>query len=351
MIQSLTVDPTFYHYLELRNISQEARATCKTRNMSQFFSTTLDAAWLSDKLNCAVTRVSFDESDLVKLNTTSGIRFASAETADGATVKLVIKVSVEGQPMSIMMGLAREAYFYKSWSELKTIDGAACELGSVLPIVYHAEGSMATGAKIIVMQDLSSSCVQLGHLFGGGNPNNWGKDLDALALSRLERQVGIEEATRLAFSAAAKLHAPYWRSESLLLRDVSWLRGAAWLRGEGEESWVDSQANLASLWAKVKAKIESGRIGGTVGEGEEYKVAWDPLLVQCVDAAIAKAATGGFKSFQAELKARPFTLTHGDFHPANMLLKTKPSDPERQEVLLMDWEAVGVGMLYVLVMP
>ena len=77
--------------------------------MAQRFST-FGAAWLSDKLHCAVTRVTIVESE--KPNDSSDLCFASAETADGAIIKLVMKVGVQDHPATKLFGLPREAYFY-----------------------------------------------------------------------------------------------------------------------------------------------------------------------------------------------------------------------------------------------
>lgn len=295
--------------------------------MAQFFSQ-LDASWLSERLKQSVVSFTLDEVDQAKLNYTSCLRFATVELADGSVLALVIKMAAAAQ-MSQTLGLAREAYFYSHWRELETVDGASCELDLVLPRVFHAEGMMETGSKIIVMEDLSATSVQLGYLFGSGNPNNWDKDLAALSAGK----ANVSEATRLAFSAAAKLHAPYW-CQSLLVGNasLSWLRGTQWLAGQDASGWKAAQANVARLWDEVKAKIADGA-------AIDYKVQWDPLLVACLDAAISKAAgDGGWERYQAELQARPFTLVHGDFHPANLLYKEDDG-----QVLLVDWEAVGLG--------
>eukprot|EP00959_Pyramimonas_sp_CCMP1952_P158215 3308855-Pyramimonas_sp.AAC.1 len=57
-----------------------------------------------------------------------------------------------------------------------------------MPRVYHATGDMATGRKMVLMEDLAS-CAQAGHFFGAGNPNNWGRDLDALQKGFLRQQI------------------------------------------------------------------------------------------------------------------------------------------------------------------
>lgn len=290
--------------------------------MSSFSS--VNAEWLTLKMGARVKGFSLDNSDLAKLNNTSSLRFATVEFADDSpSMCIVIKMAAPSE-QSQMHGLAREGYFYRDWRKLETTDGSRCELESILPMIFHSEGKMATGEKLILMQDLSASCIQLGLLFGNGNPNNWGKALPSEGL------LGVQKATSLAFSAAAKLHAPYWGSRRLVdSEELDWLRGAAWLRGQDKAAWTSAQANLASLWAQVKAKI------GTPG----YLVVWDPLLVAVVDSSISKAAgKAGWELFQSELRSRPITLVHGDFHPANLLLVEK-----EERVLLVDWEAVGVG--------
>jgi hypothetical protein len=170
-----------------------------------------------------VTGFSLDETDMAKLNTSSGLRFAKVQIADGATVGLVCKVTV-GSAMSQQMGLAREAHFYRQWSSLQTADGSTCELNMVLPRVFHAEGDMTTGDKVVVMHDMSSTHVQLGYFYGPGNPNNWGKDLETLT-SKLPRRLDVADATRMAFQCAAKLHAPFWGCRALT--ELSWY--ARWI--------------------------------------------------------------------------------------------------------------------------
>ena len=309
--------------------------------MTSAFFSQLDAAWISERLldGRAVAGFTFDDADLEKLNKTSGLRFAQIAFVDGGCASLVFKVAATNS-LSIIMGLAREAFFYQHWARLPTADGARCELASVLPHVYHAEGCMETGEKVVVMEDLSAAgAVQLGFVFGAagawpGNPNNWGRDT-LKALTTLPHRMDAAEATRLAFAAAAKLHAPFWGCAALA--EQSWLRASGWIKGEARDAWEQAQSHTAAQWAQVKAKIAAAAAGGGGGGGssDTYMVKWDPHLVACMDAAIAKVSWDGF---QAELHARPFTLVHGDFHPANFLLVDGG-----QRVKLVDWEAVGIG--------
>jgi aminoglycoside phosphotransferase (APT) family kinase protein len=123
------------------------------------------------------------------------------------------------------------------------------------------------------------------------------------------------------------MHAPYWNDNEKLVH-LSWLRGVGWLNGEDEESWVAYQKRGADCWETAKSKnlAESG-------------VNWDPNVIACLDASIAKATpeAGGWATYQAEIKTRPQTLSHGDFHPANMMI----ANGER--LIMLDFEQVGVG--------
>lgn len=180
--------------------------------------------------------------------------------------------------------------------------------------MFYAEGDMETGSKVVLMEDLSL-CVQSGFFFGAGNPNNWGKDLEKEVRSL---SLAATEVTTLAFSAAAKLHARYWNCNA----GLEWLRGAQWLRGKDVASWQASQTRIVTAWTTVKAGMMA------------TEVQWDPFLVDCVDASLGRI---DWDTFQAELHARPFTLVHGDFHPANFMVRPDHS------LVLVDWEVVGIG--------
>jgi hypothetical protein len=272
-----------------------------------------DPVWLSECLGQRVARCTLD-TGVDKLNKTSALRFASVEFEDGSSTTLVLKASEGVQNLSL--GLAREALFYQ-WAKLQD-DGAMPEL----PLSFFAEGSMETGAKVIIMQDLSS-LVQCGFYFGNGNPNNWNKDLDICN----KCPFSVPQLCRAAFSSAAKLHANYWGCKMR----TSWLRGSGWLDGCNRSVWSANIDMAAQSWAKIKSAM---------GQSE---VCWDPRLVAILDASLRKASpeSGGWEAFQSELKARPYTLVHGDFHPANFMVRR--GDDGQPSVVLMDWEMTGLG--------
>ena len=251
--------------------------------------------------------------------------------------RLVLKVS---NGSGAMHGLAREGVFYAfvAAQDLGGLakDGSAAagaSLATVLPRVVCAAGDMTLSTKTILMEDLSTDagCVQAGYFFGAGNPNNWGKDL---AAERRGFALTADEVTALSFSAAAKLHAPTWNNVNTGLH---WLRGAAWREGGARASWQASQDSVRKMWAGLRENIAAGTC----------KVNMSAALIQCMEASVAKA---NWDTFQAEVAARPHCLTHGDFHPANFMVRPKAGGVSGGDdataahaIVLIDWECVGIG--------
>lgn len=288
---------------------------------------------LSELLQRDVVSCELDATDLGKLNTTSYMRWATVKLGHGADLRVVLKVST-GNDQARRYGLAREGLFFKEWRQLAQVSktpAKTCDLlDGFVPRIYFSEGDMAAGSKRILMEDLSQ-CVQAGYFFGPGNPNNWDKDLAketaGEAFSGGSGTLSAEEVTRLCFSAAAKLHAGFWGCD--IGAQFGWLRGASWLRGEDRESWDASQNGVKELWADLKKKVVTG----------VCEVKFDPFMVELLDASVASIS---WEKYQAESMARPLTLTHGDFHPANFMVKPQVGGVGN-ELVLLDWEVVGVG--------
>jgi len=210
------------------------------------------------------------------------------------------------------LGTAREAFFFRELAQ-QLPQGTT-------PTVIFASGDLASGSRTIVMEEISGEeAVQLGHFFGPGSPLNWGKDL---AVSTRGWDLSESRAVDLAFEAAARLHAEFWRGGAL--RGVAWLRGAEWLEGRGRESWLAAQGAFSGALDEVRS--------GAVGEG----VKWDPRVLECLEAARKKT---DWDVYQREVEERPWTLVHGDFHPANIMLM----DKDEPRVVMLDFEMVGLG--------
>jgi hypothetical protein len=146
---------------------------------------------------------------------------------DGATLKLSIsfadpsrqevsvvikQVPVADLDHSKMLGLSREALFYQRLAPRLLS-------AKILPKVYYSYGDMTSGAKLILMEDLSTDYVDSGILFGPGNPNNWTRNLPTLiakAYSADQRPPTSQEVSQQTFLAIAKVHATFWKDESLL---------------------------------------------------------------------------------------------------------------------------------------
>jgi hypothetical protein len=228
-----------------------------------------------------------------------------------------------GADQSKQLGLAREFKFYEH-AKHAAGSGPLAQLSAYLPRIIYAGGSMESGLKDILMQDLTSA-VQSGYFFGPFSPLNWGKDLPTLTRG-WDVELGLDAAsvTALAFSAAASAHAPFWNKYEDL-KQLPWLKCVH----VDQSLWVESQQQAAAAWQAERAK--------PVGS-----IDWDPQLVACLEASLARARpeADGWTTFQSELKTRPLTLVHGDFHPGNMMISR---DGSECRLFLLDWEVVGVG--------
>jgi hypothetical protein len=232
--------------------------------------------------------------------------------------------------------LAREGEFYSAFNQ---------SLQSILSEVVFSYGDMATGAKLLIMEDLTDA-VQTGYFFGPGSPLNWGKDLIQEQKS-LRRHVTLEMILERSMMLNAKLNGLNWMNKALLEPKYSFLRGQDWLLGQGESHWQGMQANSKHAWEATKA---------TRIPDSKYGVKWSPFMVSLIDASVSKIS---WSHFQDRLHTSPWSLVHGDFHPANMMWKPDPSPSSSGEaevhttpghgrhhthnLVLLDWELVGLG--------
>lgn len=253
--------------------------------------------------------------DMLRLRVT--METTDAETGEVSSTQktFVSKTSKPDATSARQLGLAREAFFY-----VNLADRIRKDVGNVVAEVLAAYGDMSTGHKAMIMEDLTGA-IQTGYFFGPGSPHNWGKDLEKLTAPA--KDMTAEKMTSLAFQAAAKFHALYWKDSKML--EHAWLRGSDWIQGKGEEAFNMAQKHAGSLWEKTKGKIADGT----------DTVKWDANLVACLDASFAKVS---FADFQTRVQSTPWTLVHGDFHPANMMF-----DPVANRLILLDWEVIGFG--------
>ncbi|KAJ1378923.1 hypothetical protein B484DRAFT_441089, partial [Ochromonadaceae sp. CCMP2298] len=174
-----------------------------------------DLAWLSETLGFLVDSAVLE--DMSKAGGLSAQMRRLVVNQAGVRRSYVVKcVKPDRLQQSQMMGGAREALFYQH----AHLPG--------LPSLAHTEGSMETGFKFIILEDLGE-CMQSGYFFGPGSPLNWGKDLaqETAKMPPVQPRSVVEAAC----SMAARLHGLHWRSEGL--RALPWLRGSGWLAAAG----------------------------------------------------------------------------------------------------------------------
>lgn len=261
-----------------------------------------------------------------------------------APMSLIIKQAPPvGRPQSKMLGLAREGLFYKHLAPKVTAAHP-----HILPKIYRAFGDMASGSKLVLMEDLSaSSYVDSGILFGPGNPNNWSRDLPNLISQAYGDGDGVSppssyQVANETFLAIAKVHATFWKDESLLSSSSSsYLRCANWIQGQDRASWAASQGFIQGIWKKLN---DNGAM--------DTVIEWDPLVRACTTKAMAGI------SWEAQLErlntaksSSHWTLVHGDFWPGNVLISTdttsssssSSSSDDSSSLKLLDWEMAGIG--------
>ena len=297
--------------------------------------TNIDPVWieqvtgLKDVSKCVVEDISNQgrRREAIKDGTTLKlvVSFQDASKELGLVIK---QVPLAGQDHSKMLGLSREALFYLHLAP-RLVDG------KVIPKVHHSFGDMATGAKLILMEDLSADYLDSGILFGPGNPNNWTRDLRLLTAKAYpniaDKPPSSQQVAHQTFLAVAKIHATFWKDKSLLSH--SYLRCADWIQGQDKKSWEASQQYIQGIWDELKRNHQLDTV-----------IQWDPVVLACV----TKAMEG--ISWEAQLKrihvsGGHWTLVHGDFWPGNILISTNCGHEEGNlyDLKLLDWEMVGIG--------
>ena len=268
----------------------------------------------------------------------AGDASAAAAPASAEVVSYVMKTEGANKDRCRIMGLAREALFYSTFAPALRAEGVS------LPDVHYAHGDMATGSKLLLLEDLKSA-VQSGYYFGPGSPHNWGKDLAALtATSSGEPPISAVDLTAHAFRIAAAMHANHWMNPKLMHDDTyAFLRASEWFRGSGQESFMAAQAQAQKSWEGIRAKISSADESAGSDKAEVVEVGgvrWSRRMIALLDASFGKISWEGF---QARIKSHAWTLTHSDFHPGNMMWQAPAVAGTQGRLVLLDWEVVGFG--------
>mmetsp|Transcript_1885 Transcript_1885/g.2876 ORF Transcript_1885/g.2876 Transcript_1885/m.2876 type:complete len:377 (-) Transcript_1885:11-1141(-) len=259
---------------------------------------------LSKRLGVEVKELK--EQKKLKGGLSSSLTLVSVVVEGDKEQRFVVKTKDAGPSSSVAkdLGLAREFLFYDNLAEKIPEEFAP-------PKMIWGEGSLDSGHMMIYLEEVRG--IQAGYFFGPGNPNNWELDLkeETKGVEMSEKDISLMALRQVAF-----LHSTYWQDKSLLTHP--WLRCADWRTGMGKEGWLGSQNYAKSNWESRNEKF-----------GDEVK--WDPLLEEVVDASFAKIS---WEKLQEQEEA--YTLIHGDFHPANMMLRDG-------KLVILDFEVMGIG--------
>mmetsp|Transcript_44401 Transcript_44401/g.107399 ORF Transcript_44401/g.107399 Transcript_44401/m.107399 type:complete len:448 (-) Transcript_44401:1669-3012(-) len=322
----------------------------------------IDCEWIMSKMKANIPALDDQDSNIklvgAKVVDISNQQRKGERPRDGATLLLTLtfeqgqsvetmketfvikQVSNSGLALSRQLGLAREAFFFNDLAP-KIIGQDDTENSSsniIIPKIYYAYGSMEEGTKIVIMEDLSIGYIDSGILFGKGNPNNWNRNLvEKIEQAYPKGSVPTSyEVANQTFLSIAKVHATYWKDQSLLSpssTSASFLRGAMWLQGKQEESWTASQGLIQEIWQKLNINDKNGNGGGGIDE----RIKWDPLVKQLVQKAVDGIS---WESQKQRLNTNThWTLVHGDFWPGNIMLSTT----DLKNLRLLDWEMTGLG--------
>lgn len=241
-------------------------------------------------------------------------------TIDGNEASFIVKsTKVADQVNGKSLGKAREALFYSNlYKDLENY-GLAC-----ISVLY-SEGDIDKCIRVILMEDISSHSVQSGYLFGKHSPHNFDKDLESI-LAKCPKVPTQKEAAISAYLMALKFHKFYWNDSSIFSKH--YLKASDWYSGLGEDLWNDSHNLCVNCWKDIKIKIANN----------EYSYSWDPEFVEILDSSLGRI---NWNEYQKEIKSKPFTVIHGDFHPANIMWSW--GKKSEGETIILDWEQVGIG--------
>ena len=201
----------------------------------------------------------------------------------------------------------REVLFYKSKyaSRMKEFQQ--------IPKTYYLYGSRGLGEMVIIMEDLQGA-TPVNHLMG----NQIWKVPDATPI------VDKIDMLHAMFLQAACWHAQFWKDPSIL--NQQWMRNANYFLGQGRHQWEKSIAMAKKGWNKLK---ENSEIKFPAGFQEmmdkSYSISNFDLVVE-------------------HCKSTPWTLTHGDYHAANIMVSIgagKSVNALLEGLKVLNWSKVG----------
>ena len=277
-------------------------------------------------------------SDIFLLTTLHSQGAAASACGDGrdsgtATRIRLVKTFVgeESLTRSRRLGLAREGLFLREFATARR----ALESGDTLvrstmrqhlPRVVFADGNMATGSKLVIMEFLPGR--HTGYFMREHHPVTWqGKppgcpDLTEESPELDEEEEIVEETVRI----VAQMHAAYWQHGEALER-WDFLRGreacvdAAGRAPSDEDApqWHAAQEAAREGWAWVQSNVLD--VQARNGEAHTFLddlrdtafesvdgVRMPPHLIQCIEASLSRVDFGDYRAHFTD-------ATRGDYMP------------------------------------
>ena len=322
---------TIYSYADcLQNLMSEFQALICHLVLVEFFQVPAlgmaefaNSGLLQDAIASAFPNYSITNVEDFKGNggLSAEMQRVKVKSPDNSDLKKIIFKSTKeaGVVSSKLFGLAREGVFFENLDAFGAFNG-------FLPEIYYSKGDMNTGIRTILMKDLSEEYVQSGYFFGSHSPLNWGKDVETLSKEVvIGEEPVLKEIMRSVATIAGKLHGTYWNDSSLVQH--KFLKNSEMYHDEGKEGWLKKMSYLQSKWTKFTPKIKDESTGAH----------WSPQIIELINASLSQG--NDWERFSEALHGIPFTLVHGDFHPANMMVNKKD-----RSIMLLDFEMVGVGL-------
>ena len=279
-------------------------------------------------------------SDMLLL-TTIHSRRAGAETE--TRVRLVKTFVGESQlARSRRLGLAREGLFLREFvtSMLHRVPCDTVTMRPLLPRIAFADGDMATGSKLIIMELLPGE--HTGHFMQAHHPVTWqGKPPGCPDLMEDSPELDEEEEiVAETMRTVAQMHAAFWQHDDVLQR-FQFLRGrevcgdaAGRAPSDDDDApqWRAAQDAAREGWGWVQSNIldVQKRNGDAHTFLEDPRdTAFDrqdgvripPHLVQCIEASLSRVDFGSYCALFTDTAREdymPWTVVHGELYPSNV---------------------------------
>lgn len=225
-----------------------------------------------------------------------------------------------------LAGHGREGLFLDS----PTAERLRAALGpAALPDVVLAYGSNFLGEFSLLMADIRQrpgGAVGANLLLGN---QTWGIPTEIPAHLKAEPLAVM----RSAMALAAHMHAEFWNDTSLLQQP--YLKAVPYYHGYGRAGWEAAVAATQKYWQRALRHWDQPSLGVKIKD----------TVRELVTNSLAKASWSALQQ-RLHSKDHVFTLTHGDFHAANMLWMAATSSSPRPnnegQLVMVDWSEVGV---------